>query len=115
MGQPMRHHRRGETLPARIWFDIAGRWHHRARPTDERLKRFRAEAADLLGLDAGSDRMEKHAPSDDAALAELVLQADPAAAWARDWAGHSSTLGNHSPGPPADAVFPNGPEAFARP
>jgi tetratricopeptide (TPR) repeat protein len=111
----MAHHRRGETLPARIWFDIAGRWHHRALPAHEALKRFRAEAADLLGLDAGSDRMEKHAPSDDAALAELVLQADPAAAWARDWAGHSSTLGNHSPGPPADAVFPNGPEAFARP
>jgi hypothetical protein len=59
--------------------------------------------------------MEKHAPSDDASLAELVLQADPAAAWAGDWTGHSSTLGNHSPGPPADAVFPNGPEAFARP
>jgi eukaryotic-like serine/threonine-protein kinase len=111
----MAHHRRGETLPARIWFDVAGRWHHRALPTHEGLKRFRAEAADLLGLDAGSDRMEKHSPSDDASLAELVLQADPAAAWARDWAGHSSTLGNHSPGPPADAVFPNGPEAFARP
>ena len=59
--------------------------------------------------------MGKHAPSDDVSLAELVLQADPAAAWAREWAGHSSTLGNHSPGPPADTVFPSGPEAFARP
>jgi hypothetical protein len=76
----MAHHRRGETLSARIWFDFAGRWHHRALPADEELKRFRAEAADLLGLDAGSDRMEKHASSDDASLAELVLRADPAAA-----------------------------------
>jgi hypothetical protein len=111
----MAHHRRGEMLPARIRFDIAGRWQHRALPTDEELKRFRAEAADQLGSDAGSDRMGKPAPSDDASLAALVLQADPAAAWAREWAGHSSTLGNHAPGSAAAAVFPNGPEAFARP
>jgi hypothetical protein len=111
----MAHHRRAEKLLARIWFDIAGRWHHRALPTDEELEHFRAEAADLLGLDAGSDRTEKQAPSDDASLAEPVLQAGAAAAWAREWAGHSSTLGNQSPGPPADGVFPNGPEAFTRP
>jgi WD40 repeat protein len=111
----MAHLRRGEAAPARIWFDIAGRWHQHVAPANEELTRFRTEAAGVLGLEPGTDREGHRAPSDDATLAELVLQADPSAAWARAWLGKSSTRRNHSVGQPTDASMPNGPGAFARP
>jgi WD40 repeat protein/serine/threonine protein kinase len=111
----MAHLRRDESALARIWFDIAGRWHHRTAPADEELRRFRAEAAGLLGVGPEADREAEHAPADDATLARLVLQADPTATWARTWLGHSRTGLNHPARPPADAPMPNGPEAFARP
>jgi tetratricopeptide (TPR) repeat protein len=42
-------HRRGETKPARLWFDRAIDWMDRHRPKDDQLRRFRAEADALLG------------------------------------------------------------------
>jgi len=111
----MAHRRRGEAGPARTWFDVAGRWHRRAAPADQELKRFRAEAAGVLGLSPEADPNEEHAPADDATLARLVLKANPSAAWARTWLGNSKAGLNHPAGPPADAAMPNGPEAFAPP
>ena len=111
----MAHWRRGESAAARIWFDVADRWHHRVAPANQELRRFRAEAAGLLGVGPESDREVEHTPADDATLAGLVLQADPTATWARTWLEHSRPGLNHSAGPPADAGMPNGPEAFARP
>jgi eukaryotic-like serine/threonine-protein kinase len=111
----MAHHRRGESVPARIWFDISGRWHHRVAPTDQELTRFRAEAEGLLGLGSASDRKEEHPPDDDATLARLVLEADPTAAWARSWLEGSRSNRERPPEPPASACMPNGPQAFAQP
>jgi WD40 repeat protein/serine/threonine protein kinase len=97
----MAHLRRGEAERARIWFDVAARAHRRSAPADAELKQFRAEAAKLLGLNAEADRENDREPADDATLARLILQADPAAAWAWNWMG--------------DSAMPDGPDAFAGP
>ena len=111
----MAHQRRGDSAPARIWFDIAGRWHHRTAPLNQELRRFRAEAAGLLGVGPEADREAENLPADDATLARLVLKADPTATWARTWPGHSRTGLNLPAEPPADPAMPNGLDAFARP
>jgi tetratricopeptide (TPR) repeat protein len=111
----MAHHRRGEASPARVWFDVAGRWHHLKAPADAELKQFRAEAAQLLGLGPEADREQEHAAADDATLARLVLQADPSAAWARAWL-HESQSGRGSPADPsAKAVIQFDPNIPADP
>jgi hypothetical protein len=97
----MAHQQRGEAGPARIWFDVAGRWHRRSAAADAELKQFRAEAAGVLGLGALEAGSQEPASVDDATLARLILQADPAALWARSWLG--------------DQAMPDGPEAFAGP
>jgi WD40 repeat protein len=97
----MAHQQRGEAGPAQIWFDVAGRWHRRSAAADAELTQFRAEAAGVLGLEAEAAGSQEPAPADDATLARLVLQADPAAGWARTWL--------------RDRAMPDGPEAFARP
>jgi hypothetical protein len=79
------------------------------------LSRFRAEAASVLGSGAGTDRQREHETSDDATLAELILQAEASAAWAREWLGASRTRRNHWGGQQTDAAMPNGPNAFAQP
>ena len=97
----MAHQQRGEAGPARIWFDVAGRWHRRSAASDAELKQFRAEAAGVLGLGAEAAGSQEPAPADDATLARLILQADPFVRWARTWLG--------------DRDMPDGPEAFAEP
>ncbi len=111
----MAHQRRGDSAPARIWFDIAGRWHHRTAPLNQELRRFRAEAAGLLGVGPEADREAGHVPADDETLARLVLKADPTATWARMWPGHSRTGLNLPAEPQAGEAMPNGLDAFARP
>jgi WD40 repeat protein/serine/threonine protein kinase/Flp pilus assembly protein TadD len=44
------HGRRGEKETARKWFDQAVPWMDKNAPQDEELRRFRAEAAELLGV-----------------------------------------------------------------
>ena len=46
----MAHWRLGEKEKAREWYDRAVQWMDKNRPTDEELRRFRAEAAELLEL-----------------------------------------------------------------
>src|SRR5262249_18986715 len=46
----MAHWRLGEEGKARAWYDRAVRWMDRNQPTNEELRRFRAEAAGLLGV-----------------------------------------------------------------
>jgi Flp pilus assembly protein TadD len=80
----MAHWRNDEPDAARRWYDRAVQWMEQNQPQNEELRRFRAEAAEVLGLSAGAD-------------------------------GQSGKGPNHCPGPPADAVTPEGPEAFAQP
>jgi tetratricopeptide (TPR) repeat protein len=103
----------GERDKARLWYERAVQWMEKHEPKNDELLRFRAEAAELLGLSPGADRKREIAPAGEASEAELVLPADPSAAQARGRPGQSGKGPNHHSGPPADADMPNGPEAFA--
>src|SRR5262249_42563187 len=46
----MAHWQLGDKDQARKWYDKAGVWMDKNKPRDEELKRFRAEAAALLGI-----------------------------------------------------------------
>jgi hypothetical protein len=46
----MAHWKLGKQEEARRWFDKAVEWTHANRPNHEELRRFRAEAAELLGV-----------------------------------------------------------------
>jgi tetratricopeptide (TPR) repeat protein len=108
-------HRRGDARPARIWFDVARRWHVRSAPNDEELERFRAEAAGVLDLGSEADLARGDEPADDATLGRLILQADPGAVWARAWLGSSTVIRNRPTDLPGDVIMPNGREAFSGP
>jgi hypothetical protein len=109
----MAHERRGEARPARLWFDIAENWHRRKAPNDPELRRFRAEAAGVLGLRPDDDRASEPVRGDDAALARLILEADPNAGWARKWL--TQRRASRPAGSSSQEEMPNGPDAFARP
>ncbi|MHC4549259.1 MAG: tetratricopeptide repeat protein [Planctomycetota bacterium] len=49
-------HNLGEEAPARLWYDKAAAWMQEHRPEDAELKRFRAEAAQVLGMDSNPTR-----------------------------------------------------------
>jgi hypothetical protein len=84
-------------------------------PDHQELRRFRAEAAELLVLSPGADRKGQRALADDASQAALVPPADASAARARARLGQSGKGPNHRSGPRADTAMPNGPKAFAKP
>jgi tetratricopeptide (TPR) repeat protein len=46
----MAHWQLGDKEQARKWYDQAVRWMDKNKPQDEELRRFRAEAAELLGI-----------------------------------------------------------------
>ena len=102
----MAHWELGHKDESRQWYERAVTWMEKHRPNDDELRRFRAEAAGLLGREPRTDREEEYPPEDGAIYADRLLHADSSAARAR---------GNHSIGQPAEAAMPNGPEAFARP
>jgi tetratricopeptide (TPR) repeat protein len=110
----MAHHRRGESGPARIWFEVAGRWHRRSAPANEELKLLRAEAAGLLGVGAEGDRGHGEKPTDDATLGRLILQADPTAGWARSLLGKMDSRRDPAAAAGHMAPLPNGARAFAQ-
>jgi eukaryotic-like serine/threonine-protein kinase len=66
---------------ARRWFAHAVDAMERNAPDEEEPKRFRAEAAALLGLPETSAALAPHYPVDDASLYALVLETDPGAGW----------------------------------
>jgi hypothetical protein len=49
----MAHWQLGEKDQARRWYDKAVQWMDQNKPKDEELRRFRAEAEELLGLREG--------------------------------------------------------------
>ena len=49
----MAHWQLGETDKARKWFDQAVGWMDKNQPRNAELRRFRAEAAELMKIDAG--------------------------------------------------------------
>src|SRR5213078_258754 len=51
----MAHWRLGEKDKAREWYDQAARWLDKNEPQNVELRRFRAEAADLLGIEKKKD------------------------------------------------------------
>ena len=51
----MAHEKLGEKEKARQWYDRATRWMERNQPTNKELASFRAEAAQLLGVDKKRD------------------------------------------------------------
>jgi hypothetical protein len=56
----MAHRRLGHADKARAWYDKAVGWIEKNRPRDERLLRFRAEAAELMGVNAAPpDKSER--------------------------------------------------------
>jgi Flp pilus assembly protein TadD len=66
---------------ARRWFTHAAQWMDKQKPADEELQRFRAEAADLLGLPEKHVEAPAPASAGNAALYTLVLETDPKAIW----------------------------------
>ena len=46
----MAHWQMGEKAEARKWYDQAVQWMDKNRPADEELRRFRAEATEMLGV-----------------------------------------------------------------
>ena len=46
----MAHWKLGDKAEARAWYDKAVEWMEKYQPTNEELRRFRAEAAELLGI-----------------------------------------------------------------
>jgi tetratricopeptide (TPR) repeat protein len=46
----MAHLQLNEKEKAHKWYDQAGQWMEKNKPNDEELRRFRAEAAQLLGI-----------------------------------------------------------------
>jgi hypothetical protein len=47
----MAHWQLGDKDKARMWFDQAAEWTDKKQPKNEELRRFRAEAAELMGID----------------------------------------------------------------
>jgi tetratricopeptide (TPR) repeat protein len=52
----------GEKDEARKWFDRSDQWMEKNRPDDAELRRFRAEAEELLGLATETKSKQKSAP-----------------------------------------------------
>jgi tetratricopeptide (TPR) repeat protein len=60
----MAHWHLGHKHESRQWYDRAVQWMKKNRPKDHELRRFRAEAAGLLGLEAQTEREGQTAPAD---------------------------------------------------
>jgi tetratricopeptide (TPR) repeat protein/serine/threonine protein kinase len=58
----MAHWQLGERDKPRQWYDKAVQWMEQNQPNDEELRRFRAEAATLLGIEAKQAGQEKKKP-----------------------------------------------------
>ncbi len=61
----MAHWQSGDKDEARRWYNEAIAWMEEKKPADEQLQRFRAEAAELLGLTDEAPPTEGRAPSED--------------------------------------------------
>jgi hypothetical protein len=59
----MAHWQLGDKQQARSWYDRAIRWMDEKQPRDERLRRWRAEAAALVGVTDQPRAKEKDGPS----------------------------------------------------
>jgi tetratricopeptide (TPR) repeat protein len=78
----MAHWQQGEKEQARKWYAAALVWAEKWNPRSDELRRFRAEAASLLGLPEKLSPEQDQARADEVKLYTLVLEANPEAAWA---------------------------------
>jgi phosphatidylserine/phosphatidylglycerophosphate/cardiolipin synthase-like enzyme len=62
----MAHYQLAQKVEARRWYDKAVEWMDKNKPQDPELRRFRAEAADLLGLKDKSSSEKRPLPKPDA-------------------------------------------------
>jgi tetratricopeptide (TPR) repeat protein len=74
----MSHWQLGELETACRWYDAAARWMDRFSADNDEQRRFRAEAAALLGV---ANEPGQDPPLDDRALYSLILEAWPESAW----------------------------------
>jgi tetratricopeptide (TPR) repeat protein len=72
----------GDKDAARKWYLAGAAWMERYAAKDEEQRRFRAEAATLLGISVPADPGGQPAPQDERQLYTLILDAYPEAAWA---------------------------------
>jgi serine/threonine protein kinase/Flp pilus assembly protein TadD len=72
----------GEREAARKWHTAAVRWMQRNAANNEELRRFRAEAAGLLGVTESAPAAGQQKPLDEGELYTLIVGVYPEAAWA---------------------------------
>jgi serine/threonine protein kinase/tetratricopeptide (TPR) repeat protein len=78
----------GDKEAAGKWYTAGRHWMEKFQDNEEQ-RRFRAEAATLLGLPQSSPTGGKQPPMDRVKLYALVVDADPEAAWAFLFRGHA--------------------------
>jgi serine/threonine protein kinase/tetratricopeptide (TPR) repeat protein len=79
----------GQQDQARKWYAPAVLWMDKYQPDNEELRRFRVEAATLLGLPEQAPPGEVQGQAEDLEIANLILEADPSAAWAYQIRGNA--------------------------
>jgi serine/threonine protein kinase/WD40 repeat protein/tetratricopeptide (TPR) repeat protein len=72
----------GEKRTAAKWYRAAARWTDRFGANSEELRRWRGEAAALLGLPQRVPHPTQGKPEDDRELCTIIIEANPEAAWA---------------------------------
>ena len=85
----MAHWQLGEKDHARKWYTPAVLWMDKRDPKNEELRRFRAEAAALLGLPEQPPPAKRQGQAGDLEIANLMVEADPSAAWAYQHRGNA--------------------------
>jgi tetratricopeptide (TPR) repeat protein len=77
----MSHWQLGDKEAARKWYGAAARWQEMFEPANDELRRFRAEAAALLGLSDQPAAAPRQHSADERELYAIILDAWPEAAW----------------------------------
>jgi hypothetical protein len=83
----MAHAKLGHTELAEKWFRVADLWTALFAMTDEGLKRFRAEAIDVVGVVAEPISSKSLTAETEQELLQLCVAADPNGAWIHYWMG----------------------------
>jgi tetratricopeptide (TPR) repeat protein len=81
----MAHAKLGDGELAEKWFRAADLWMALVAVTNEELKRFRAEAIDVVGVEAEPISSKSLTPEAEQELLQLCVAADPKGAWIHYW------------------------------
>jgi serine/threonine protein kinase/tetratricopeptide (TPR) repeat protein len=83
----MAHAKLGHAEQAEKWFRVADLWMALFAATNEELKRFRAEAIDVVGVEAEPISRMSLTPETEQELLRLCVAADPQGGWVHHWMG----------------------------